>query len=279
MYRYLLLIVLYKKSLSTSDTIASLIKIKRKFNSYGLILWDNSNDMLCTDLDHRYLSSLRKSFNWLEIYNTDQNFSLSYIYNFVIDKYSLEFDYLIILDHDTLLTDNYFSELEVATINNPDIFLFVPIVLYNRKIVSPARFLYFKGFYFKSINTGIHKSKFIRIINSGTIIKFKYFHLFSYRYDTNLRFYGTDDHFMINYSHNLKYFFVLNSFLDHKLNFFDTNEDLNQKISRYREIKKATLYLHKKNKLLFSLIAIYFILKSIELSFRYKTFYFIAKSD
>lgn len=123
------LVVLYNKSCEDSNSIRAVRKFAPEIS---LIIFDNSerdygNEFFCKN--HHYI-----------YYTKNKNLGISKAYNTVID--SMEFndnDYLIMLDDDTHLTKDYFSELKnLVTENNSDVFL--PIVYARDKIISPYNY-------------------------------------------------------------------------------------------------------------------------------------------
>ncbi|MGL4446937.1 MAG: glycosyltransferase family 2 protein [Aeromonas sp.] len=99
------LIIFYNKSWFESDTLNSLIRSEVDFSECELVLWNNgpqinnSND----------LAGIKSKFKQIITYQSQINFSLSRIYNYVIERHAD--DYLIILDHDTGLSDQYLTDV------------------------------------------------------------------------------------------------------------------------------------------------------------------------
>lgn len=121
------LIVLYNKKIDESVTYNSLKKQKIK-----TIVYDNSNSEY-TNYNKKYCDE-----NNIDYYTTNKNVGLSKAYCYVIDKIEISNNnYIIMLDDDTTLNNDYFEELfEKVSKDNFDILL--PIVNSNNKIISPC---------------------------------------------------------------------------------------------------------------------------------------------
>jgi hypothetical protein len=237
-----ILVVLYKKRLSESITLTNLSKIKKTFffGDSQLIIWDNSPE----EMDQNDLSLLGKSMN-INYVHTPQNLPLSKIYNSVIETYMASEDYLILLDHDTDVTEAYFAEIaeKISEPHPPNLLL--PQIFVNDIIQSPAyqHILYSKKW--DRLKGGLYKSKKIGAINSGMVISGRFFSD-GFRYDERLLFYGTDTYMTYLYGHAYKEFYLLNASLKHNLNFL-SNSSIAEKAKVFKEIKRGNLIVYSAN--------------------------------
>lgn len=274
MVRIKLLIVLYNKIPKESETILSLSKIKDSINDFvEIYIWDNSSRCLESDQFH-ILDELLYPITY-NYHGDGLNTPLSKIYNIVIKNELFGFDSLVIFDHDSAFDISYLSALMDALNNYTDVNLFLPIIKYNNKIVSPANLYYFKGSYWRKEKIGLVRAKNQTAINSGMCIRSQYLINEFPGYDENLLFYGTDDDFMDKYTIQNTKFYVINSVINHTLDFFDTN-DLESKSQRYTYMKKAALYrMYKKGYLVYFFARVYYLLFSLKLAYMYKNTKFL----
>lgn len=268
-----ILIVLYNKKIEDSETIVSLAKIVKDIpNLEQIIVWDNSK-VLMTCNQQVALKETLSPIN-VDCKGNGINTSLSIIYNETI-KTLKENDILIILDHDSNIPIEYFTSLIESINMYVDVNLFLPIIKYNNSIVSPANSWYFKGSYWEKEKYGLVEAKHQNAINSGMAIRASYLKNDFVGYDQNLQFYGTDSDFMYKYRTQNKYFCVLHAVVYHTLDFYD-NKDVESKLSRFRQMKRAALINMKKINLgVYLLCYLYFVLFSIKLAFSTKDFRFL----
>lgn len=257
MNKFLILVVLYNKTLNESDTLKSLLSEEYDFCDSCLVIWDNSSMPHLTESDKVEISQKIK----LEYHCNQKNESLSVIYNKMIDEYSDHFSFLILLDHDTKLPLDYFSKIE----NSSDYMsekcaLMLPQIFSNNQLVSPAKMYFFYGRYLKKATNGYMSTKYVTAINSGMVISMEVFRKNRFRYDTQLNLYGIDDYFMREYSRRFSSIYIIDSVLKHSLDFFSESEPIEKKYRRFKNMINAILYLNKSNIFKYSLCYIYVLL-------------------
>lgn len=269
-----ILIVLYNKSLNDSESIKTLLNLQRFHGKFELILWDNS----LIRLETTEISYLEKKISPSKVnYNhTPENLELSKIYNLVIRDFIFITDYLMLLDDDTTLTEAFFIELfnnlEESHLH-ADVYL--PKILNDGILVSPAKMYSFFGRYYKKINTGFLRSKFIVAINSGMIISGKFLKLTFNGYDERLKFYGTDTYFMKELCKVKGSVYILNSYLNHELSFFKKNIKIEDKVVRLNEmIYGLEILLINKNFIIKFLFLVYKFLLKLKYTCQLKTMKF-----
>lgn len=174
------IVVVYNKKCENSLTLNAIKKYNRKIN---VIVFDNSeknfnNEDYCNKNNYKY-------------YTMNKNMGLSKAYNYVlknIDKNPN--DYLIVLDDDTDLNDQYFEEVfEQISLNKYDILL--PIVKSNDIIISPSKIQFnCRVKTIKNINEVNNKN--ITAINSGMVVRLSVYEKVIYNEDMFLDYIDHD---------------------------------------------------------------------------------------
>lgn len=132
------IVVLYNSALFSSETINTLFSTKRENINLTVVIWNNGPTELSPDEAQRYLNKCREHSISSAIYQDCRNISLSKIYNFFIDNYA-ESDYFSILDQDTLLSQDFFTNIY----NNMDYHVVLPVIHTpddSESIKSPSYF-------------------------------------------------------------------------------------------------------------------------------------------
>ncbi len=259
-----MLVVLYKRNFLSSETLRTLGELKKFHKDIHLVIWDNSP---VSNLDYpEWCSNLAK----VDTKITNFNESFSKIYNTIIEEYSSQAEFFLLFDHDTNLHSDFFLKLALNTQTFSDYYLFLPKIVANGNIVSPAKQFWIKGSYFKNLDPGVYSSKRRSAINSGMIIRFNYFSKFNFRYDKRLTFYGTDNFFMIHFAQNKCKFVVLDTILNHSLSFFDKSENINDRINRFKQMRKSNFIIFRRN--IFETVGtlFYLILQSMFYSIKFR---------
>lgn len=239
-----ILVVLYKKSLSESETIRSLYQMKEWLTEYvHLIIWDNSPITLSEE--EKYCLCNEFSSCLVSFYGDGKNYYLSKVYNTII-RLSDEDSILVILDHDSTLAENYLECLLKAVNDkkNSDINLFLPIVWSHKNIVSPAYVFWIRRKLWKVPVHGKISSQNITAINSGMAMRCSYLKKQFVGYNERLQFYVTDDDFMYKYRSQNQYLYVLDTHIKHSLNFFE--DDIESKLKRFKAMKYGCLTASKE---------------------------------
>ncbi|MCK1206617.1 glycosyltransferase [Streptococcus uberis] len=153
-------IVLYNKSYKDSITINSLSKIDHNFN---IVIYDNStkdfgNKKWCNQNDFTYLGD-------------GTNRGLSYAYNRAIELINpSQNDFVVILDDDTYLSEDYINELVSISNSKSRFDVFLPVVRTEKYILSPSIIEHSGRVILLQNITNIDYSK-ITAINSGMAVK------------------------------------------------------------------------------------------------------------
>jgi len=234
------LVVLYKQSVDSSNTLTSLLACKEDLKHDKVILWDNSPQRV----KYQDLEILENSFTFQYVH-TPENKALSKVYNSVIAHSISSLDYLVLLDQDSTFSKNFIFEIKNSINLNKEVNLFLPVIMVNDKIVSPARNYIIKSRLFQELNPGIINAAYLMAINSGMIISGRFLKD-NFSYDEELHFYGTDNYFMYKYSKKNSEAYILNYSISHNLS-FDSTTDFSRKLEIFREIKKANKIVYRGN--------------------------------
>ena len=217
------LIVMYNKNCVNSKSFNFMKKYKDKIKT---IIFDNST----IDLGNKKYCDK----NNIEYYSVNKNIGLSKAYNYVISKIDLSpNNYLIILDDDTQLNDEYIEEvLENIKTNEYDIYL--PIIKSNQRIISPSNVQFNCRVKAISDIKQINMKK-ITAINSGMIIKTSIYNEILYNEQIFLDY--VDHDFMKNVRKNKYKIKILNSVLEQNFS-RDEKGELQSELIRYKIYKK-----------------------------------------
>ena len=237
----LALVVLYKCPPLESSTILSLLKAKEEnIRDLRLAIFDNSPDII-EEIDAIFIKENR---DWISYHHFKENFPLSKIYNLGI-KSSRNEDFMLILDQDSTFDSDFFNSFYHAQKNNPDIDLFIPQVKYNHTLVSPGKWVGFKGKYLPAVHEGRKNSKGLTAIGSGMIIHFRYLKGDFKGFDERFKLYGIDTFFMQQYGMSNRDLFVLPYQMVHDLADYKV-ESIETKIFRFEEFARGSFLLTER---------------------------------
>ena len=267
------LIVLYNKTIRESESCSSLIGLSEYCRNRitDLYVWNNSSFFIPEEekalLNSYFLNS------HVHYFEDKKNHPLSIVYNKIIFLNNSNGG-LLILDHDSTFGDAYIEELLFSFEKHPEINLFLPQVTYNDVLVSPAKQYFFYGKHIKKISTGIISTRFLTAINSGMFIRCKYLKEQFQGYNEKIKFYGTDNDFMYKYSKQNKFAYILNSSLNHTLNYYE-DVAVASKVHRYKDVKNGILVqMESINKMLVILAHIYLFIYECKMNIKFKTLSF-----
>ena len=269
-YNLTILICLYNKNVNTSNTLQSLLKSDYVKENSTIFIWDNSIE----PLEQESLNFLNNNFSKLIYKHTPENVVLSKIYNAVIE--SLDDNcYLMLCDDDSNIPVAFFDKLIEQIKINPNQDLFLPQIYSNSVLVSPAKDFLIKTSLIKKLTPGAIMSSYTTAINSGMVISSRFFKEEGFRYDERLRFYGTDNYFMNEYSKLRKDLIVLDIKFTHSLSFNDSN-DVNNKLRIFKEIKKSNAIIYSDQFLKRQIVLFNNLVVACKLSLKHKTLRFFS---
>ncbi|WP_132051654.1 glycosyltransferase family protein [Pseudocnuella soli] len=236
---YCVLVVLYKMKAEEAPTLQSLKQSRDQLNGSHIVVWDNS-PVAQAEESIKWLQSV---FSSCEYFFTSENTGLSKIYNTVYRAYH-SYSHFFILDQDSRFDGSYLQKLKQSIVDHPWIDLFVPLVRYKDTIVSPGRFLLFKGNYRKKVLFGPNSTKSMCVISSGMCISFRYLNFTFKGFDEELDFYGIDTSFSLQYRRNKSWFCVIAADFGHSLS-INENESPEVKKRRFNNLLASTKILVK----------------------------------
>lgn len=268
-----LLIVLHNKRINDSETCVSLMSLSDMSKFIKEIhIWNNSNFRL-SNQEKLYFENHFDECNICWWGDNLTNTPLSIIYNYIISIIDST-GFLVLWDHDTVITKDYIKKIISSANIHKEINLFLPQIRYNDNLVSPAMLYYFYGRYYKTISSGYIKARFLSVINSGMAIRCSFLKNDFVGYNEKINFYGTDNDFMYKYSRKNKYAYILDTEIKHTLNYYH-NFDLDDKIKRYQDIKNGMYEQMKSIHIVMYILSIFYMfLYSIKMDIKYKTLKF-----
>lgn len=266
--KLLVLVVLYKKMISESPTIKTLLEQHRDLFELELVIWDNSPEK-CPEVQ---VTALKRDFDHYQYHWTGENTWLSKLYNQVLG--AAQYDYALLLDQDTEIPVYYFDKLYEALIKFPKISLFLPLVLHDEKVVSPGSWVYFKGKHWKKIKTGVIPAKDVLAITSGMVISSKVFQVHEMKFDERLSLYGIDTSFMLNFSKFEKQLYVLAIKFNHDTVLW-SNPSADIMLGRFRNLKSTWPKILSDKPLARVLVYFYSMAVSFKLALKYQDMRFL----
>ncbi|WP_316746779.1 glycosyltransferase [Pedobacter gandavensis] len=266
--KLLVLVVLYKKLISESPTIKTLLLQHRDLFEIELVIWDNSPEQ-GTEAE---VNELEKDFDQFQYRWSPENTWLSKLYNQVLSANT--YDYVLLLDQDTNIPLYYFDKLNEALFKFPKIGLFLPLVLHKEKVVSPGSWVYFKGKHWGRIKTGIIPAKNVLAITSGMVISEKMFRVHQMKFDERLSLYGIDTGFMLNFSKFEKQLYVLSIKFDHDTVLW-SNPSADVMLGRFRNLKSTWPKILSDRPVARVLVYFYSMAVSFKLALKYQDLRFL----
>lgn len=262
----LILIVIYNTNITKSETFKSLIDSKDYLFESDLFIWDNSP----ISQDVSILNTFFEENTNILYEHHPENLPLSKAYNKVINKFKNdEYDFLVLLDQDSSFRKELFIKLHNTFQVNKEINLFLPIIKFKNRVVSPTKKYFLKGFYFKGKPFGIQKARNISAINSGMIISFKFLKEKYKGYDERLKFYGTDDYFMMQYCKNENELYILDYEFEHDLTLSTLNNSSDKLVNSYHQMLEAWNILYSDTVFKY-IVSLYAMIHSIYTAIKYK---------
>lgn len=214
MNRILFICVVYATKPEKTITINSLSKIEfNKFNiSASFAIWDNSR----AGYESEAIKQMLKNYK-VTTYHYGINEKLSKIYNKLINEHRSDNDWVVILDDDSVIDDQYMhGMIEFINIcsSNKTLIVAVPKIYNNNIMISPGRIEGVRGFVLPDIRQGIVKNRNIVAMMSGTIISLMS-DIELPKFDERLSFYGVDTKFFLDLDEVNGKKYILPSKLEH----------------------------------------------------------------
>lgn len=262
----LFILVLYKRSITESETYQSILKeLEEQKVSVSFYVYDNSPEpQYLTSNDH-------VTFH----YEHDAtNSGVSKAYNHGVDlAIKNNIKWVVILDQDTQFPSGFLSHYtDVIKNTNEGDSLYTPILLDNNKLLSPCRYILHRGFHLNEKDLIVKRIKIKNksFLNSGVMIKAKKVEEIG-GFDESL-FYYSDHDFFYRSVKFISYTNILEVVLEHSLS-SSVNVDSPQTLQRLRMLKAASFIMAKKHKSLFPIF--WFYLRAIKLALKNKKLIYI----
>jgi GT2 family glycosyltransferase len=208
--------VFYNCKIEESKTFTSLKNLFNKseyLRNYELILYDNS-------LERQQFNSLNyKGINVSYIHD-DRNMGICSAYNYALSKARINnSEWMLLLDHDTVLTDEFIDEIMNLPPMEKGIAAVVPIILDGDTRISPVSSGNLRPLKGSKPNTGIQDNP-VMAINSGSLIRISFLNeVGGFNTEFPLDYL---DHWLFYEVYNRNYkTFVLNTRLKHDLSVMD----------------------------------------------------------
>lgn len=244
--KYILLVTIYNSRIEQSTTIMSFIKhCSQYYVDTLLYIWDNSTNEIDQNLD---VIPLTVNYKY---HKSSYNTPLSKVYNTVLKSHT-SFSFLLNFDQDSLITPDYFIEIEDFISKKGEAKIAIPQIWHNSICISPGKKGFWKNHYLKKIDIGIVETNKMLFITSGVIIDISAIVTNCIFYDENLSLYGVDLKFSIDYSRCFSHIYVLNYKLQHDLSAYDTTESKCVKLHRLKNNLHSDIYICSREK--FSII-------------------------
>lgn len=238
-----IILVVYKKRFKDISSIDFINSMEAKTDlELQTIIYDNSPETINS------IDDIPPYITYIENKN---NPGLATAYNYGLEvSINHNCEWMLLLDHDTELTTEYFTqvfELFEKNILTKDIVAVMPIVKASNRIISPVK-TDFKE-YDKPLNKTGKLTGNISGINSGTIVRVSFVKdLGGFNLNFPLDFL---DHWFFNEVNKAsKHIYVLDTVLQHDLSVL--NFDLNINPARYNSILKSQVLFYKNKSFLFS---------------------------
>jgi len=152
-------VVIFNRRCSESVSFVKMLQISLPV----LLLIDNSTDTEIIEYNRQYCLQQK-----CEYYFMGENKGLSKAYNAGIERIGNRTDYLMILDDDTIVPDDVFSQLAKGIIENPTADIYVPYVTDQKALLSPSRRM--SSLFFRLHTRPNTFSSNMSAINSGLVI-------------------------------------------------------------------------------------------------------------
>lgn len=265
--------MVFNKELQSTDTYKS-IKSNALFSNQSIIVWDNSTEMFYKESNFTFCDS-KGNVHYI---SSDKNESLSIVYNTVVNNSALDYEYLVILDDDTSLNEQYFSLLLEHVSLNSMPRVMVPTVYFNGELISPGVIDYVKGKNLSTVQEVLNRRHKLTAIMSGVIISKALLsdlkQRFNKVFDERLSFYSIDTMFF----KRLRDGGVSVDVIDCKLNHASalrSSLSLHERVMRHKNLYDSWKVVYDDNLLKKFSIRIFVIYSVLKLIVRYKSFAFL----
>jgi len=233
----LAVLVLYKTPLNSADTFISLTaSLKANDTSLDLFVYDNSPTATLAPFSNQ---------NWKITYLHDcSNPGVSKAYNEGAKKANqLGKKWLLLLDQDTIFTENAITSYFRGVTEYPSENCFVPQLIDVNGIISPFKFRSGNGFRVKSVSKGVYSLNGLQFVNCGVIVRLDTFEVAN-GFNEKLKLDFSDLAFIGRLKRNHSQFVVLDLIGKHSLS-GSIKKTLQEDIERFRMYCNAAIEFKK----------------------------------
>jgi len=233
--------VLYKQAVEESKTYQTLketLLSKKDFShELELIIYDNSPEK-------QIETSFVQEEVHIEYIHDPRNLGIAVAYNFAWSIAAQNgSDWLLLLDHDTQLTNEYVQEISNLPVLDGNVAAVVPKITSNGTMISPVYSRYLRPLKGEQPPAGL-QSEPVMAINSGSLIRVEFLkQLGGFNGDFRLDYL---DHWLFHeiYAKHHKVW-VLNVVLNHELSVMDYSQ---VSLARYKSILDSEIHFYKNYK-------------------------------
>ncbi len=250
----IIILVIYKKRFIDIPSFDLIKNIQTTTDlKLQVIIYDNSPETI---------NSAEELPSYISYINNKTNPGLATAYNYGLDvSVNQNCDWLLLLDHDTELTTEYFMyvfDLLEKNDLSDDVVAIMPIVRANGEIIAPVRTT-FKKYHYAINKTGKLTGN-ITGINSGTVVRVSYVQELG-GFNLNFPLDYLDHWFFDKINKASKYIYVLDTVLYQNLSINDFKVNVDR--VRYNSILRAKVLYYRNQNLLFSLKLKYELMRSL----------------
>ncbi len=262
----LIIVVLYNIPVEESESFRSIREMDSGGGDLGLFVYDNSKQpQTIKGYDGLHISYVHDS----------KNSGVSKAYNEgTAHARKHQKKWVLLLDQDTTLPVTLLKRYRVATKQNPELKLFVPVLtLKNGKIFSPCTYRFKRGFYLDTIEKGIHSLQKLSPVNSGMLIDVHaFFEVGGYNDQVKLDF--SDFQFIERFRKRYSDFYVMDVECDQ--DFSDDEVSLGSQANRFRYYCEGARNIEKNGIWDWLQYSAGVFLRAVRLGLRYKDSRFLS---
>ncbi|MDR3326838.1 MAG: hypothetical protein LBT04_01675 [Prevotellaceae bacterium] len=231
-----IILVLYRTELQDSLSYLTLCEhIHRLSVPYELLIYNNSTEI-----------KIKESTEYIVV-NAEKNNMLAQAYNYALERaVKNNRKWLLLLDQDTFLSEEYFERLNVALNLQVKVAAILPVLKCKDKHLSPRSYSSIFGPWGKTNNieeSGIISNKMVSAFNSVAFLSINSLQEtggFSEEFPLD----ALDTHLFYKLSRNGGYFYLLDVVLQHNLSVLDYSKYMTKE--RYDSIVNAEYILSKQ---------------------------------
>lgn len=266
----LAVIIIYETDVVTCESYKTLEESAKDCDtSIDLVIYDNSKN------PYHKLHLLNSDFFKVHYYHNPANGGVSAGYNYA-SRIAHEHQWLLLLDQDTSFPSNSLAKYieGILTAGNA-INLIVPILDSGHGYYSPFKLIFGKGVIWKSVMPGVYSLDNKGVLNSGILVKNSAFAAVG-GYNEKVKLYFSDIDFIRRFRQNFNSMLVLNLICHHDLSDI-SRVDEPTALRRFKTYCEGGFFASENDKWFRFQISVTIFLRSILLTYRYRTIKFLVK--